>query len=224
MNAINSYPSSKKIYCAHRAPRNQKGIVLIVALLVLVALTIASLGLLRSVDTTTAATGNLGFKKDIYRQSNRGVQDALNKLLIIRSTEGELPYANNISSTGPGYYATATALPVDPRGIPVILLNAPIPTTPGTTTSTAGLGEFAVPVGDPSGGGYLFRYTTERLCPAAGAPDRSTNLCREAAGAGALAGNTTDSKLGLSGTIYVRLTLRVDGPKNSVSYFQTMVL
>jgi type IV pilus assembly protein PilX len=202
----------------------QKGIVLIVALLVLVALTIASLGLLRSVDTTTAATGNLGFKKDIYRQSNRGVQDALNKLLAVRTAQGELPYSDNISTNGPGYYATATALPVDPRGIPTILLNAPIPATPGTTTGTAGLGEFAVPVGDPSGGGYLFRYTAERLCPVAGAPDPAINSCRQAAGAGALALYTRSSTFSLSGTIYVRLTLRVDGPKNSVSYFQTMVL
>jgi type IV pilus assembly protein PilX len=203
------------------SPRSQSGIVLIVALLVLVALTIASLGLLRSVDTTTIATGNLGFKKDIYRQSNRGVQDALNKLVPLRNAQGELPGANFV---GPGYYATATQLAQDPRGLPLILVNAPIPSAPGTPTLTAGLGEFAVPIGDPSGGGYLFRYTAERLCPQTGASEPAINPCREAAGAGKSATPTLQRGLPLSGRIYVRLTLRVDGPKNSVSYFQAMVL
>ncbi len=216
------YRPRRLIQSPRFARAKQQGIVLIVALLVLVALTIASLGLLRSVDTTTAATGNLGFKKDIYRQSNRGIQDALNKLLAVRTGQGELPYSDITS--GPGYYATANSLAVDVRGIPTILLNAPIPTTPGSATGTAGLGEFAVPIGDPSGGGYLFRYTAERLCPVAGAPDPATNSCRQAAGAGALAIYTRSSTFSLSGTVYVRLTLRVDGPKNSVSYFQTMVL
>jgi type IV pilus assembly protein PilX len=201
----------------------QRGVVLIVALLVLVALTIASLGLLRSVDTTTAATGNLGFKKDIYRQSNRGVQNALDRLAPIR-VGGELPFADNNPSGGAGYYATAT-LPVDPRGIPVILLNAAVPTTPGVAPSTgAGIGQFVVPIGDPSGGGYLFRYTAERLCPLAGAPLLGTNDCRQAAGAGIGSGCNTCPKAPLAGSVYVRLTLRVDGPKNSVSYFQMMVL
>jgi type IV pilus assembly protein PilX len=208
---------------ANNSPQKQRGIVLIVALLVLVALTIASLGLLRSVDTTTAATGNLGFKKDIYRQSNRGVQNALDRLALIRNGL-ELPFTDSFAAGGAGYYATAT-LPVDPRGIPVILLNAAVPTTPGVAPSTgAGIGQFAVPIGDPTGGGYLFRYTAERLCPLAGAPLLGTNDCRQAAGAGQGSTYNSGPKIQLAGSVYVRLTLRVDGPKNSVSYFQMMVL
>jgi type IV pilus assembly protein PilX len=212
-----------QMHGANNSPQKQRGVVLIVALLVLVALTIASLGLLRSVDTTTAATGNLGFKKDIYRQSNRGVQNALDRLASIRNGL-ELPFADNKPPGGAGYYATAT-LPVDPRGIPVILVNAAVPTTPGVAPTTGdGIGQFAVPIGDPSGGGYLFRYTAERLCPLAGAPVPSTNDCRQAAGAGQGSTYNSGPKIQPAGSVYVRLTLRVDGPKNSVSYFQMMVL
>ncbi len=204
--------------------KQQRGIVLIVALLVLVALTIASLGLLRSVDTTTAATGNLGFKKDMYRQSNRGIQDVLNKLVPLRSAQGELPYVNSTGAGSAGYYARSTELPVDPRGIPLILLNAPVPSTPGVATGTPNLGEFAVPIGDINGGGYVFRFTTERLCPAAGEPNRQTNPCREATGVGAFSTGTIPRVVNLPGKVYVRLTLRIDGPKNAVSYFQAMIL
>jgi type IV pilus assembly protein PilX len=203
-----------------RFPQQQKGIVLIVALLVLVALTIASLGLLRSVDTTTAATGNLGFKKDLYRQSNRGVQSAMAALLVLR-TAGDVPF-NSVTSSG--YYATTNENPVDPRGIPLRLLQAPVPATPGVAPTTAGIGRFAVPIGDASGGGYVFRYTAERLCPNAGEPDDSVNKCRKAAGAGTSSTPSQQKVPPLSGKVFVRLTLRVDGPKNSVSYFQMMVL
>jgi type IV pilus assembly protein PilX len=220
VNASIIHLSRANLRGTHYAPRQQKGIVLIVALLVLVALTIASLGLLRSVDTTTAATGNLGFKKDIYRQSNRGVRAALGNLVAVRLPGGELPY---VDSASVGYYAAAN-LPVDPRGIPNILLTAPIPPSPGATTSTPGLGEFVVPIGDPTGGGYTFRYVAERLCPSTGEPDDAVNACRKAAGAGSNATQTLKRIPGLAGTVYVRLTLRVDGPKNSVSYFQAMLL
>jgi hypothetical protein len=89
----------------------------------------------------------------------------------------------------------------------------------------AGIGQLVVPIGDPTGGGYLFRYTAERLCPLAGPPKIGTNDCRQAAGAGQLAGcGDRCAEVTLAGSVYVRLTLRVDGPKNSVSYFQMMVL
>ncbi len=198
----------------------QAGIVLIVALLVLVALSIASIGLLRSVDTTTTVTGNLGFKKDLYRQSNVGINQAMTQLIPLRDGQGQLPGSN---STGVGYYAQ-TGLAVDGRGIPLILVNAAVPSAPGQGTSTSNVGETAIPVGANGGGGYLFRYVAERLCPTTGAPNINLNPCRQAAGAGAAAAQNHRPALQQSGTVYVRLTLRVDGPKNSVSYFQAMVL
>jgi type IV pilus assembly protein PilX len=222
VNCAKSYQLQMPPPSGSRLPHRQQGIVLIVALLVLVALTIASLGLMRSVDTTTVAASNLGFKKDLYRQSSRGIQDAVNRLVPLRTSKGELPYVNNTS--GAGYYATSTQLNPDSRGIPLILVNAPVPTTPGVGTATPGLGEFTVPIGDPSGGGYVFRYTAERLCPTTGESILNVNPCREASGSGAGGGQSRGPFLDLSGKIYVRLTLRIDGPKNSVSYFQAMIL
>lgn len=212
-------PQSRPRVGAARPKRGQEGIVLIVALLVLVGLTIASIGLLRSVDSGATVAGNLGFKKDMYRQSNRGVQAALTNLAPIRSADGELPL---VDAPAASYYATAQLL-VDDRGVPLALVNAPLPSAPGIGTGWPG--EFSVPIGDPSGGGYLFRYTAERLCPNTGAQDDVVNPCRKAAGPGtASPPGSRDPGLPLPGSVYVRLTLRVDGPKNSVSYFQAMLL
>jgi type IV pilus assembly protein PilX len=208
----------------HSSMNRQRGIVMIVALVVLIALTIASIGLLRSVDTASTITGNLGVKKDLYRVSNLGVQSALQNLALIR-VSNELPPASDATRS---YYATA-ALPTDVRGIPQILVNAPVPLIPGGATGWAG--EFSLPVvadtggGVTAAGGYLFRYVAERLCPFEGVSDPAINVCREATGAASFvpAGSFTQT-LTQGGSVYIRLTLRIDGPKNSTSYFQAMLL
>ena len=205
-------------------PQKQRGVVMIVALIVLVALTIASIGLLRSVDTSSTISGNLAIKKDLYRQSNIGIQQAQMALNTLRGPDFELPLTDALGSN---YYASATQA-VDHRGLPQLLVNAALPSSPGTVTGWAG--ELVVPVPVDSGtgittsGGYVFRYMAERLCPAGGVPDDTTNPCRIAAGAGTSACETNSTCLTGVGTIYIRLTLRVDGPKNSTSYFQAMLL
>ncbi len=210
--------------------RQQRGVVMIVALIVLVALTIASIGLLRSVDTSSTVVGNLGIKKDLYRNSTFGFQQATAVLGGLRdATTNELPLGDNSASQ---YYATANALAADDRGLPLVLVNAAMPTTPGVATGGVWTGsELAIPIptnsgtGITSSGGYVFRFVAERLCPSAGIPDETTNQCRMAAGAGAQSGSGSFVlPLKQVGTVYVRVSLRVDGPKNSTSFFQAMLL
>ncbi len=204
--------------------RQQHGIILIVALIVLVALSLASVGLLRSVDGANAVGGNLGSKKDIYRVASVGFQAAVNDLGTIR-VAGQLPATDN-SSVG---FASTASLLYDSRGVPQILVDAPIPSAPGVATNWGG-GEFALPVvvdggtGVTTSGGYVFRWVADRLCPNALATDPNVNSCRMASGSGS---NTTDGlgrKLPGAGQVYIRITLRVDGAKNATSYFQAMVL
>jgi type IV pilus assembly protein PilX len=211
----------------NRSSQHQRGIVMIVALVVLIALTIASVGLLRSVDTAGTVASNLGVKKDLYRVSNLGVQRALLNLSTIR-VGNELPGSDN---TGLSYYSTASnpTLAPDARGIPQNLVNAPMPASPGVGTGWSG--EFALPVAVDSGagvttsGGYLFRYVAERLCPTNGPSDPALNPCRQATGVGtASPSGSFQPLITQGGTVYIRLTLRVDGPKNSTSYFQAMLL
>lgn len=83
-----------------------------VALIVLVAMALAALALIRSVDTTTAVVGNLGFRQASVLPANAAVEEAVAALFeknTIADKAKHLPAQN--------YYATKQA-GEDSRGIP----------------------------------------------------------------------------------------------------------
>ena len=60
-----------------RAPRNtQRGVVLFIALIVLVAMTLAGLGMMRSVDTNNLIAGNLAFKNAATSAGDAAIEAA----------------------------------------------------------------------------------------------------------------------------------------------------
>ena len=67
--------------CMQRPPRRQKGIVLLVALTVLVAMSLAGVALIRSVDNTVVIAGNLAFKQSSLQVADRGSLEAITWLL-----------------------------------------------------------------------------------------------------------------------------------------------
>ena len=89
--------------CIHsgRVPQCQQGMVLLVALIVLVAITVAGIALIRSVDTTTLVAGNLAFQQAAIHASDTGVERAI-AVLKQRSTDDTL----NIDDETNGYFAT----------------------------------------------------------------------------------------------------------------------
>jgi hypothetical protein len=91
-----------------------------VALIVLVAMALAALALIRSVDTTTAVVGNLGFRQASVLPANAAVEEAVAALFeknTIADKAKHLPAQN--------YYATKQA-GEDSRGIPGQLQKRPI--------------------------------------------------------------------------------------------------
>jgi hypothetical protein len=63
----------------HHAPAplaRQRGVVLFIALIVMVAMTLAAVALMRSVDTTTSVIGNIAFRQASILPSNYAVEDA----------------------------------------------------------------------------------------------------------------------------------------------------
>ena len=56
--------------------RNQSGVVLFIALIVLVAMTLAGIAIMRSVDTGVAISGNVAFKQSTLSAADRGIDDA----------------------------------------------------------------------------------------------------------------------------------------------------
>ncbi len=86
------------------SPRKQKGVVLFIALIVLVAMSLAGIGMLRSVDTGNLISGNLAFKQATLNAIDLGLETGFQWLLTQAGTTAL--DANIVTS---GYYANPPA-------------------------------------------------------------------------------------------------------------------
>src|SRR5258705_7570907 len=83
-----------------RAPRGaQRGVVLFIALIVLVAMTLAGLAMMRSVDTNNLIAGNLAFKSAAVSAGDAAIEAA--RAWVMSKTPGEL----EADQPGSGYFA-----------------------------------------------------------------------------------------------------------------------
>lgn len=173
----------------------QKGVVLFVALIALVVLSLAAVALIRSVDTNTIIAGNLSFKQSSLLSADRGAEAAIKWL----STQTNDDLADDILANG--YYATmledAKDL-VDASGVSGTIAN-------------------------PDVSGNSITYVIQRLCRTLGlpTPDQLVNSCST----GPSENKNDLSEMGQesqtqSGMVY-RITVKVIGPRNTVTYIQT---
>jgi Tfp pilus assembly protein PilX len=189
-------------------PSRVRGAVLFIALIVLVAMTLAGIAIMRSVDTTTLIAGNLAFKQGAMQSSDNGLEQAYQWLLANRPTL-------SATNAGQGYnsgYAT------------------PVWTTAGTWTNSVTVGTDAA--------GNTISYQIHRMCNCPDTlyngvcPSLQTNQCAldNPLGTGAppppAAGESFT--VGSPGflqdpRLYYRITVRTQGPRSTVSYVQAMV-
>jgi len=186
----------------------QRGIVLIVALVVLVALTIAGIAMVRSVDTATLVSGNLAFQQAATHSADIGVEEAL-AMLEGKATEKSL----DTSDATWGYSAT--------------LAQADKPVGNQTwaeywQASLAGIARRA----DHSDDTTQIYYVVHRACAAAKPPGAggecvsSPAITSDSLGNGA---GSDDIKLKAATAVYFRITVRVSGPRRTESYVQSYV-
>jgi len=186
---------------------NQQGVILIFALIVLVALTLASVALIRSVDISTIAAGNLAYQRSALSATDRGVQTAINlfatgALQNILTTE-----SNNAASA-----YCATIQPTDTRGIPLQLTDLEAKTTcSGVTAASFSLDDTQETV----------RYLIDRQCIATGTA--SASYCNQGGIQSATGGSSDSKHTGRVSPALFRVTVRVDGPKNTVSFSQVII-
>jgi len=199
---------------ASSSPHRPRGIVLFVALLVMVALSIAGVALMRSTDAATAVTGNLVLKQAASLAVDRGIERAVHALW--ETTPGldrtqHAPTQNFyacVRGTGGGCMPANSVVPK----IPDLLLNA-------NGCSAASLASGLIANDDA---GNRSCYVIERMCLAPGPAVRSN--CNLATGAlGADPG--TEHYIGLTrpGDAYYRVTVRVEGPRSTVTYAQAVL-
>jgi Tfp pilus assembly protein PilX len=213
----------KPAFRTGRAPARarQRGLALFFALICMVAIMLAAIVLVRSVDTATLISGNLAFQQNATRSADSGTEAAITYLLARQATTStqnvliDGTHALNVDAPTAGYFAS-----LDPA--------KSLTSTSGShfnwdNNDSVGLAE--------DGAGNTVRYIIQRMCRTSGV-GVSTAVCLMSAatvdtnkqnillpqevcnGPGCPAAGQTPQ---------VRVTSRVTGPKNTLSYIQTFI-
>lgn len=204
-------------------PSRQHGVVLFIALIALVVMSLAALALVRSVDTNALIAGNVAFKQSATSSGDYGLDSILAFIAAQDSptvSTDPLHYLNNSHpATSSGYYAI-----VDTN-------NAPTSTTLFNITDEASWADptkvGTVNSADLAAAGMTVNYVIERMCKTNNAVPNDTNCLLAAAqnntgsGGGYQPGGPPPSTSG--GAPLYRVTARIAGPQNTVSYVQAYI-
>jgi Tfp pilus assembly protein PilX len=205
----------------HMRVKQQHGLVLFLALIALVVMSLAAVALIRSVDTNTMIAGNLAFKQAATTSADAGIEAAITMLAGMRDSAAnagknvltDASHTFNITNTAtnPGYFSNA-----DPA------LNLTAAATWDNVND--------VLVGTDNSGNRI-QYIVQRMC-------RNANVAIQNADClfSSPALDTNGQQIPLPQNIcngpgcptagqtpQIRITARVTGPKNSVSYVQAFV-
>ena len=187
----------------------ERGVIMVIALITLVILMIGTIATIRSMNSSLTNIDNFGFKRDMANQADRAMRKALDTLTALGA-----PDANN-----PSINYSAVMLSSTPEGIPQVLLDTSDPGAVGGYGSAANVIDLTTAQSGESSTNIpqlKLYYVIDRMCQAA-VPVSPTN-CQTA---------STDTQ-GVKGPKDVkrppkplfRVTVRVDGPRGSQSFYQ----
>jgi type IV pilus assembly protein PilX len=186
---------------AYRLALHQRGVVLFIALIVLVAMTMAGIAIMRSVDTGNLISGNVAFKQATLQAGDNGIIAAINYLLAQEFT-GQLD--NNFPTAG--YTAVGYNQPGQPS-------NEPDWSDDATWNNSIIVGTDA--------NGNKVEYLINRLCQTPGSVNG--NNCAKLQTTGGKAGNGQgylDGQPSPPPMVFFRITTRVTGPRGATSIIQ----
>ncbi len=177
---------------------------LFVALIVMVALSLAGVALVRSVESTTLVAGNLSFRQSAVPIAMSAVEQAI--IDIVENQSTNVP--NLDFDTVPKNYYASRQPGEDAYGIPLALQG-----------NLAAYPVAAQKIVDPASGNTA-RYIIERVCLMSGQPAASWNcdLMEPKQAPGTTTGKIIPIQL--PKVPFYRLTIRVDGPRATVAYSQ----
>jgi Tfp pilus assembly protein PilX len=220
--------------CLPAAPRRQvqRGLSLLFALMALVVLGFAAVALTRSVDTGTLIMGNLGFKQDTLASSSTGAEQAIAWLQTQLASPTTAEALNSDINTH-GYYAAALDK-VDVTGNRTSSSNKLAVVNWDGDCNGLASGSYEsceyVPYTEPDKiNGNKVQWLITRLCDKSGEPPSGTNPCIRPPTSST---NTSSDRgeLQPGGRIsraiaspYYRIVVRIQGPRNTVSYTESLV-
>jgi len=209
-----------------RRMQTQRGVVLLLALIMLVAMTLAGIVMYRQIGTGLIIARNLSFKRTATIAADRGIEVARTWLVAQNAATLEL------GSVPAGYYPGWCNTSLNVNNIPDAD-NDGNPDNCGTTPAPAifdpltyNWANSAVATNN-DGAGNEVRYVIHRLCQTSGAINAAGQQCVTIGStmAGGSHGAVGYGSLPLSNTFqpYFRVTSRVLGPTNTVVYTQAVM-
>lgn len=196
--------------------RAQRGVVLLIALIVLVAMTLAGIGMMRSIDSGTMVAGNIGFREAAVATADTGVEAARAWLMAnINSLTADNPTAGYYSTRQDNLDMTGNMTEGGHDGV-----------NWGGSDPTQLVTAYTLGSVDTSGNTVF--YLIHRLCTLPGATSGGLQTCSfsTVSQIGSTQSSPDYSSYGLTTAVqpYYRITVRVNGAKNTVSYVQAIVL
>jgi Tfp pilus assembly protein PilX len=210
------YPAAALDKCGSGIYRAERGVVLFIALIVLVALSLAAVALVRSVDTGNIIAGNLAFKQSTINAADLGIEAAMDALgwITQNNLDANLIQAPSVTTNKYWYYATRRQ--VDSRGVPTTKEQG----AGGTATA---IDWSSVPIISTMEGNDV-RVVIDRLCLGpAPVTDVQQNCFFDDVAGDTGTKKTHESVFSGADSLYYRVTVRVAGPRNTVSMVQAIV-
>lgn len=202
MDHVPSFLPSEALPHCPRSSR-QRGVVLVIALITLVVLLVGAVALVRSFGTSLTISGQNAFKRDLMNQGEVGIA-AAKAALTNGAADSDIRRENN--QLAANYFATLIPGNDTPEGIPRALIND------NNFTGTAA---------DIQGNGVTIRYIIERQCANSGPFDAST--CSVFPKPTASSGGERRELVGAEYAPIYRVTVRVQGPRNTTAYLQSLI-
>lgn len=179
----------------------QHGVSLIIALIALVALTLAGLALIRSADTSNVISGNLAFREASLHATDVGVEAAIAALGTIATSSPDANYPAGCAVGACNYYPTLQTA-VTAAGVPTVINWSAVPNS--TVDSS-----------------YAVQYVIDRLCDGPTPVTDIATKCMNVTGTSVGSKKAGAVSFTSANQVYYRVTVRVVGPRNSVSIVQT---
>ncbi|MCX7896391.1 MAG: hypothetical protein N2441_00755 [Rhodocyclaceae bacterium] len=204
--------------------RNQRGVVLLVALIALVGITLAGIALMRAVDTGLVIAGNLAFKQATIAAGDAALEQAIEWLAAQNQNAlaGDQPAAGYYSSWRDGCDLTGAAT--------ASIADDDVQWQPGGA-ARANCQMVAMAVGaDRLPQGYTASFVINRMCSQPGLPNDAGVVCSAYQGGGGTVSPSTKGgsdygywALSNEAQQYYRITARIVGPRNTESFVQGIV-
>lgn len=186
----------------------QRGVVLMITLIVLVAMTLAAIALVRSTDTTNLIAGNLAFQQAATNSGDQGTEAAI--AWLEQNNSGTYLHSDhNTSGDRLGYSASR---------------QDPVPGQTWENFWNMVLSNQSISLA-PDAAGNTVSYVIQRMCQLSGAPTSGAG-CAVSSATATTVGNSEDAGtvvLQYSSQVFYRITSRIVGPRNTVSFVQTIV-